>query len=253
MHHEALQKVDFLLRHDELSSCESPAVPECVTAVRRAKILKRLLANQRKGQKGVSEAETITITAEAKNRRELGSIPEGGVIAQPCQGDDEDPSDEEDVTYDEKSNTANMPGDFNADRAQTYVERRLQDGIDMLMLSRGPNMEILQEAVVMQRLESDPHILRLAGSRFQKNFPLASVACVELTTTLENPEDFVRGESKEEKGVYVYMSAAPQKPGDSAGHFAFQHAKDAQDFRSWMRTFYPSQVVSASDTDSTIG
>jgi len=43
VHHDVLQKVQFLLRHDELQSCESPAVPECVMAMRRARIQKRLM------------------------------------------------------------------------------------------------------------------------------------------------------------------------------------------------------------------
>eukprot|EP00747_Dinoflagellata_sp_TGD_P167856 gnl/TRDRNA2_/TRDRNA2_193082_c0_seq1.p1 gnl/TRDRNA2_/TRDRNA2_193082_c0~~gnl/TRDRNA2_/TRDRNA2_193082_c0_seq1.p1 ORF type:complete len:132 (-),score=16.02 gnl/TRDRNA2_/TRDRNA2_193082_c0_seq1:52-447(-) len=40
--HEALQKIDFLLRDDEIEDCSGPpAIPECVTAVRRARIQKR--------------------------------------------------------------------------------------------------------------------------------------------------------------------------------------------------------------------
>merc|ERR1711998_323617 len=119
----------------------------------------------------------------------------------------------------------------------------------MLALSRGQTSEILQEAVILRRLESDPATLRVTGVNRRTFFPTANVTCVELATTLENPEDFVRGESREERGVYVYITATSkdQKAGERAAHFAFQHAEDAQDFRSWMRTFYPSQVVSAND------
>eukprot|EP00927_Polykrikos_kofoidii_P086343 TRINITY_DN9641_c0_g1_i1.p1 TRINITY_DN9641_c0_g1~~TRINITY_DN9641_c0_g1_i1.p1 ORF type:complete len:421 (-),score=73.08 TRINITY_DN9641_c0_g1_i1:615-1877(-) len=48
VHHEALQKIDYLLRHDELLACESPSVPRCVMAMRRAKIQKRIQGAQKK-------------------------------------------------------------------------------------------------------------------------------------------------------------------------------------------------------------
>jgi len=41
VHHDALRKVNFLLKVDELSGCELPAVPECVVAARRAELRKR--------------------------------------------------------------------------------------------------------------------------------------------------------------------------------------------------------------------
>mmetsp|Transcript_68301 Transcript_68301/g.192589 ORF Transcript_68301/g.192589 Transcript_68301/m.192589 type:complete len:234 (-) Transcript_68301:177-878(-) len=40
VHHEALRKVNFLLRVDELSGCDLPTVPECVIAAKRAELLK---------------------------------------------------------------------------------------------------------------------------------------------------------------------------------------------------------------------
>lgn len=41
VHHEALRKVNFLLRVDELSGCDLPTVPECVIAAKRAELLKQ--------------------------------------------------------------------------------------------------------------------------------------------------------------------------------------------------------------------
>mmetsp|Transcript_8201 Transcript_8201/g.23450 ORF Transcript_8201/g.23450 Transcript_8201/m.23450 type:complete len:242 (+) Transcript_8201:146-871(+) len=43
VHHDALRKVNFLLKVDELSGCEVelPAVPECVAAARRAELQRR--------------------------------------------------------------------------------------------------------------------------------------------------------------------------------------------------------------------
>mmetsp|Transcript_2767 Transcript_2767/g.7424 ORF Transcript_2767/g.7424 Transcript_2767/m.7424 type:complete len:244 (-) Transcript_2767:20-751(-) len=44
VHHDALRKVDFLLRVDELAgtSCELPSVPECVVAAKRAELNRRI-------------------------------------------------------------------------------------------------------------------------------------------------------------------------------------------------------------------
>lgn len=41
IHHEALRKVDFLLRYDELARCESPHIPSCVTALKNEKLNRR--------------------------------------------------------------------------------------------------------------------------------------------------------------------------------------------------------------------
>mmetsp|Transcript_78051 Transcript_78051/g.220681 ORF Transcript_78051/g.220681 Transcript_78051/m.220681 type:complete len:236 (+) Transcript_78051:149-856(+) len=41
VHHDALKKVNFLLRVDELSGCELPTVPECVVAAKRAEMQKK--------------------------------------------------------------------------------------------------------------------------------------------------------------------------------------------------------------------
>jgi hypothetical protein len=45
VHHDALKKVNFLLRVDELSGCELPTVPECVIAAKRAELQRRHLAH----------------------------------------------------------------------------------------------------------------------------------------------------------------------------------------------------------------
>uniref|UniRef100_A0A6U6QT44 Uncharacterized protein n=1 Tax=Zooxanthella nutricula TaxID=1333877 RepID=A0A6U6QT44_9DINO len=41
VHHDALRKVNFLLKVDELSGCDLPAIPECVAAARRAEMQRR--------------------------------------------------------------------------------------------------------------------------------------------------------------------------------------------------------------------
>lgn len=43
VHHDALKKVNFLLRVDELSGCELPSVPECVIAAKRAELQRKSL------------------------------------------------------------------------------------------------------------------------------------------------------------------------------------------------------------------
>lgn len=78
VHHEALQKVGFLLRHDELQLCESPAVPECVTAMRRNRIQRRLAARQQKQagwQQGGATSQTVQLGDSPSNspfRCEMG-------------------------------------------------------------------------------------------------------------------------------------------------------------------------------------
>lgn len=258
VHHEALQKVDFLLHHDELTSCEAPAVPECVTAVRRAKILKRLLSQQRsRGQQ--DGGEDSTSCREVAGVSTLPQTERGGP-PQPCQ-EDSDPSEEEDEG--EHSNMQPPDGFYHSCEKSSDLERRLRDGLEMWTLSRGRDKEILQEAVLMQKLEWDAAVLRVTGTRFQASFPLANITCVELTTSVESAagvseehnSQLAIGELREERGVYVYLTASKrdQKAGEGAFHFAFQNAQDAQGFRSWMRTFYPSQLVSASDADPVPG
>lgn len=44
VHHDALKKVNFLLRVDEMSGCDLPVVPECVIAARRAELQRRHMA-----------------------------------------------------------------------------------------------------------------------------------------------------------------------------------------------------------------
>jgi len=252
VHHEALQKVDFLLRHDELNSCEAPVVPECVTAVRRAKILKRLWTQQRSKdgirseELGVYGHNVSAVTA----RNPLLTCPE--------DGDDGDPSDEElghaRGGLEPDSKYANLP--------HRRLEQRLPEGLHMWTLSRGPDQQILQQAVLMQKLDWDSPVLRITGEQIQTVFPLANVKCVELVSNSDGrvPEKCssrtaMDGFREEERAVYVYLTAKRDQTvgfhevGEKAHHFAFRSAQDAQDFRSWMRTFYPSQVVSASDGD----
>jgi hypothetical protein len=258
VHHEALQKVDFLLHHDELElrSCDSPAVPECVTAVRRSKILKCILARQGpriKGRQGIRQEQSILAS-----RRELSTIPEYA-SQQPCMEDSDDPSDEASSGSDSKA-----PGDFIYDSNLNSVEMRLIDGMDMWKLSFGRDNQMLQEAVLMQTLEWDSSVLRITGSENTVDFPMTCVTCVELITMLEKPSARATGvrptlqglhesmrEIREERGMYVYLIATKQhsKADEPAFHFAFQDAKDAKAFRNWMRTFFPSQVVSANDSD----
>lgn len=249
VHHEALQKVDFLLRHDELNSCEAPVVPECVTAVRRAKILKRLWARQR--SRGASEElGGYGHNLSAVMRRDpLLSCPE--------DGEDGDPSDEE-LGH---ARGGLEPDNKYANLAHRRLEQRLPQGLHMWTLSRGPDQQILQQAVLMQKLDWDSPVLRITGEQIQTVFPLANVKCVELVSDTDGavPDKSTSPTAvygkREEQAVYVYLTAKRDQTmgfhevGEKAHHFAFRSAQDAQDFRSWMRTFYPSQVVSASDGD----
>lgn len=230
VHHEALQKVDFLLKHDELTSCEAPAVPECVTAVRRAKILKRLITQQRsKGQRATEDA-TLGVDG----------LPVHTEVRQPCHDDSDegDPSDDE-----EQREHMGLLQDFSAaDGHEDGFEKRFSKGLCMWAISRGMEKEIVQEAVIIQVADWDSRVLRVIGEGFHSQYPLANVTCVEIASSVEH--------TPEEQNLYVYLTATadPSKVGELR-HFAFQQAEDAQDLRRWMRTFYPTQVFSATDAD----
>lgn len=47
VHHDALRKVNYLLKADDLTGCDMPSVPECVVAARRAELHKRHQQNYR--------------------------------------------------------------------------------------------------------------------------------------------------------------------------------------------------------------
>eukprot|EP00397_Hematodinium_sp_SG-2012_P035572 GEMP01038278.1.p1 GENE.GEMP01038278.1~~GEMP01038278.1.p1 ORF type:complete len:333 (+),score=80.31 GEMP01038278.1:75-1073(+) len=51
IHHEALRKVDFLLRYDELARCESPTIPTCVSAVKHQKLNRKFSSHANSAQR----------------------------------------------------------------------------------------------------------------------------------------------------------------------------------------------------------
>mmetsp|Transcript_137101 Transcript_137101/g.382329 ORF Transcript_137101/g.382329 Transcript_137101/m.382329 type:complete len:240 (+) Transcript_137101:171-890(+) len=76
VHHDALRKVDLLLRVDELDGgrCELPAVPECVVAAKRAELARRA-ANAPVGSGG---AENGGFAAGSEDEGDAGFDADGG-------------------------------------------------------------------------------------------------------------------------------------------------------------------------------
>lgn len=68
VHHDALRKVNYLLKVDEFSGCELPAVPECVLAARRVEQQRRHEENLRelKELKDIAEGTTADARAECR-------------------------------------------------------------------------------------------------------------------------------------------------------------------------------------------
>lgn len=268
VHHEALQKVDFLLRHDELTSCEAPMIPECVAAVRRAKIQKRLAARLRPQ-----------------------SLP---VLPQPQPGPDFEEEEEGDPSDEELE--ASMLDDFgcspptDAWLPETDMETRLQRGLPMWRLQRAEGRgELVREDVMLRLAALDA--LSVVGEATDMSIPMAQILCVELPHSISlpfRPDDALgpdlascvppRCSSREreptaepssteaetklllppakapeltpeaplrEQEVHIYVTAAvrTESKSDGAHVFAFQVGQDASDFVRWMRFFYRAQVV----------
>lgn len=154
VHHEALQKVNFLLRHDELQSCESPAVPECVMAMRRAKIQKRL---------------------QDFNTKASGRLPRLESTQESLPRSEGDPSDEE-------LPPSRSHGDFVSDahKDTNEFQCRIHKGLSMRMLlpkedSEHEDSKLVEQDVTLRLLHVDPPRLTLDGACTELNVPLASV------------------------------------------------------------------------------
>eukprot|EP00928_Gymnodinium_smaydae_P045723 TRINITY_DN30438_c0_g1_i1.p1 TRINITY_DN30438_c0_g1~~TRINITY_DN30438_c0_g1_i1.p1 ORF type:complete len:270 (-),score=50.23 TRINITY_DN30438_c0_g1_i1:161-922(-) len=87
VHHHALKRIDLLLKLDELQACETPGVPECVAAVRRAKIQRRLLQ-----QRGLDAGGPLSTWPPTMPRADVADDdPDGGAITDPSDGEFTDP------------------------------------------------------------------------------------------------------------------------------------------------------------------
>lgn len=263
VHHEALQKVDFLLRHDELTSCEAPMIPECVAAVRRAKIQKRLQARLR---------------PQSPSPLNL--------VGQPAGDDgDDDPSDEE--------IEASMLNDFvenpqaSRGRPEHGVESRMEgQGLKMWLLRRGKEGKLKREDVLLRLLAPELSAVRVVGESTDLRFSLAQILCVELLNNAGDaahpvdalvarpceresateafaadalscassseagrllPEPELTPEASTEQEIHIYITASvhPERKSDGVHSFAFQVPQDAQEFAKWMRFYYKAQVVHA--------
>jgi len=271
VHHEALQKVDFLLRHDELTECcEAPAIPECVAAVRRAKIQKRLAARLR-------PPASLPALPPAPQRRGPDSE----------EDEEGDPSDEE--------LEASMLDDFSCSPTDAWLpesdmEARMRAGLPMWRLQRAEGTgELLREDVTLRLAALE---LSVIGEATDMSMPMSQILCVELphriSTLPFRPDDALgpglasyvlpRCSSREreptadpssteaekklllptakapeltpeaplgEQEVHVYVTAAlrTESQSDGAHVFAFQLGQDASDFARWMRFFHRAQVL----------
>jgi len=214
VHHEALQKVDFLLRHDELAQAESPSLPECITAVRRAKIQRKLQEHQK-----------LPLHPAIPTLSEL-----------PGEDSDADPS--------ESGEAAHV---FNGEDRQPLVnfERRMLSGIPMWLLSGNNAGEAVREEIQLRLKDSDPYVLHIDGSFRQEHIPLHNIVCIQLGARVggsgAGEETAGRGE---DPAMCMYLTAKhdpPEAKREGTYHFVFRNTADAQEFKSGMRLLQSKQ------------
>lgn len=217
VHHKALQKVDFLLRHDELAQAESPSLPECVSAVRRARIQRKLHENQK-----LSVQPPIPLILEVTG-----------------EDSDADPSEPGDA-----------PGDFNSESRQNLAsfERRMLSGISMWLLSGSNAGDDVREEIQLRLKDSDPYVLHIDGSFRQEQIPLHNIVSIQMGAKgrARTGDDKVR--HAEDPTMCMYLTARcddPETKRERTCHFVFRKISDAQEFKSGIRLLQSKQPGSA--------
>mmetsp|Transcript_107244 Transcript_107244/g.201873 ORF Transcript_107244/g.201873 Transcript_107244/m.201873 type:complete len:290 (+) Transcript_107244:136-1005(+) len=225
VHHEALQKVNFLLKHDELSSCESPSVPECVAAVWRSKIQKRLLVQHRAATLPCQVVPTETVTLRRHGEGEGGA--------------DSDVSTERELT--DEDGLRRLSTEVSVDEDLSIAER-LETGLRMWLLTRGSNGEVLQEEVVVHWSASEPQELMLVGPQICTTLPLETIRCMEvaLDHATQAVDMLPLSQAKDrETYIYLHLTESSLSPSNSPCHLAFCSPQAAHDFKDWMRSTCP--------------
>lgn len=91
VHHDALRKVNYLLKADDLTGCDMPSVPECVVAARRAELHKRHQQNYR-------ELKRLRSGPESPGASDLGHVGPCGPVCSAMPWDDESDSHDDSST-----------------------------------------------------------------------------------------------------------------------------------------------------------
>lgn len=224
VHHEALQKVNFLLKHDELTSCESPSVPECVAAVWRSKIQKRLLVQQR------------SATSQQVKNPQSSAVHRGNSSD---QDSDDEFSGEQDIRSQKPTNFRSdwqcTPGD---------IVERLGKGLQMWLLTRGSSREVIQEEVFIHWMATEPSTMTLVSQRICTSLPVESIRCMEVAMdNVTQAVDMLPLSDAQDAGVYTYLQLTQSSlsPSDGGCHLAFCSPNDAEEFKSWMRGLVPEE------------
>lgn len=245
VHHEALQRVDFLLRYDELAACESPALPECVSAVRRSKIQKRLQTHGSRPASQVKDGGTGPLR-----------LPD---VAHQEGLEDNDPSITSDGEHDGEDETSagytHSPQDLSAEmmhRVQAERKmlanfvRRMHDGMAMTMLEVGN----APKKIVLRLPPENPQVLLIeknAGG--METIPLSCVSCIHIGCR----DHIFEAAGKLPSMCMVLTAALPSKEqgeldadtqavGEPTGkmhtyHLTFESQDDAEEFKKGMKRF----------------
>eukprot|EP00401_Gymnodinium_catenatum_P006807 CAMPEP_0117500954 /NCGR_PEP_ID=MMETSP0784-20121206/23045_1 /TAXON_ID=39447 /ORGANISM="" /LENGTH=550 /DNA_ID=CAMNT_0005296185 /DNA_START=75 /DNA_END=1727 /DNA_ORIENTATION=- len=166
VHHEALQKINFLLRHDELQTCEAPGVPDCVTAIRRARIQKHL------------------------RHQELKALSGNDALEQAEDDEEDDPSDE--------VLPANGPQfESETHTFESFVSRLKNEGVPMIAVLPNGSKTIPTEVVTFRLMPtSAPLAFALVGETVKMRLLLSKLLCVvcaDVPSAASDARQFPRG------------------------------------------------------------
>lgn len=249
MHHEALQRVDFLLRHDELAACESPSLPECILAMRRTKIQKRLQQQQQHMGPGAGAKDAAPLPPlQEQDNEELQDDPS-------VEGDPEGPNansidsssvpDVTDPASSHKDLSKEVLARIQAERKQ-LVEflRRMNKGMQMTMLPQddGKPKDVL---LLMPRGEEQVFSLEVPGAK-PEVIPLARVSCIHIGC-----RDGVFEANGKDHSMGMVMTVNSSSPGDAAAghsaartyHFSFVSVSDADEFKRGMKRLRDQDIL----------
>lgn len=247
VHHEALQKVDFLLRHDELNNCDAPAMPEVVAAVRRAKIQKKLQIRQRAHVAAangdpISWEDDLASTDPSDSEDAVAALAELDLLVQGatrCA-----PS----VDYDFSRPGPSVP--------LAELERKLHHGMEVKLHRVGCDGRHAEEPALLRLPGGEAfHFRTLDGRSVDMRVPMHRLVAIDL----EESSGYLDPPSRQpppepppasDELVFAYLtSSLCQEAWKAAGfgvgyHMTFRFERDAEDFGLWMRFFYCSQVRS---------
>lgn len=176
VHHEALRKVDFLLKYNELTSCDSPTLPACVNAVKHARI-ERACAALRRQMPADAEAADAEQGGQSSSSREHGGAVASERMSQ-TRGFEEAP---EGAVPSDGAELSKELGKHLASGRQQLLQflHKMSMGLEVRFLEdgcAGASVDVLLRLLFMH----GPLVFSIEGEGFVEYVPLAAVSCVHI-------------------------------------------------------------------------